>query len=92
MRQKLQQFISIVQKDPAVDTVVGFTGGGGQTTGGEVYFSLKPATPPPWSISTLTGSASGYAKSAAKRHRTSRRGRWCPENDLPPTNARLRTR
>src|SRR5262249_33763786 len=33
MRQKLQQFISIIQKDAAVDTVVGFTGGG-QTNGG----------------------------------------------------------
>jgi multidrug efflux pump len=41
MRQKLQQFISIVQKDPAVDTVVGFTGGG-QTNGGFVFLSLKP--------------------------------------------------
>jgi multidrug efflux pump len=41
MRQKLQQFISIVQKDPAVETVVGFTGGG-QTNGGFVFLSLKP--------------------------------------------------
>ncbi len=41
MRQKLQQFISIIQKDPAVDTVVGFTGGG-QTNGGFVFISLKP--------------------------------------------------
>jgi multidrug efflux pump len=41
MRQKLQQFVSIVQKDPAVDTVVGFTGGG-QTNGGFVFISLKP--------------------------------------------------
>jgi multidrug efflux pump len=43
MRQKLQQFISIIQKDPAVDTVVGFTGGG-QTNGGFVFMSLKPAS------------------------------------------------
>jgi multidrug efflux pump len=41
MRQKLQQFISIIQKDPAVDFVVGFTGGG-QTNGGFVFMSLKP--------------------------------------------------
>jgi len=41
MREKLQQFISIIQKDPAVDTVVGFTGGG-QTNGGFVFMSLKP--------------------------------------------------
>jgi len=41
MRQKLQQFVSIIGKDPAVDTVVGFTGGG-QTNGGFVFMSLKP--------------------------------------------------
>jgi multidrug efflux pump len=41
MRQKLQQFIEIIQKDPAVDVVVGFTGGG-QTNGGSVFISLKP--------------------------------------------------
>jgi multidrug efflux pump len=41
MRQKLQQFVSIVQKDPAVEMVVGFTGGG-QTNGGFVFLSLKP--------------------------------------------------
>ena len=41
MRQKLQQFISIIRRDPAVDTVVGFTGGG-QTNGGFVFMSLKP--------------------------------------------------
>ena len=41
MRQKLTQFIAIVQEDPAVDTVVGFTGGG-QTNGGFVFMSLKP--------------------------------------------------
>jgi multidrug efflux pump len=41
MRQKLQQFIDIIRKDPAVDTVVGFTGGG-QTNGGFVFMSLKP--------------------------------------------------
>jgi multidrug efflux pump len=41
MRQKLEQFVSIVQKDPAVETVVGFTGGG-QTNGGFVFLSLKP--------------------------------------------------
>ena len=41
MRQKLTQFVSIVQKDPAVDSVVGFTGGG-QTNAGFVFVSLKP--------------------------------------------------
>ena len=44
MRQKLEQFIAVVRQDPAVDTVVGFTGGlgGSQTNGGSVYISLKP--------------------------------------------------
>ncbi len=41
MRQKLTQFISIVKKDTAVQSVVGFTGGG-QTNSGFVFVSLKP--------------------------------------------------
>jgi multidrug efflux pump len=41
MRQKLTQFISIVRKDAAVASVVGFTGGG-QTNSGFVFVSLKP--------------------------------------------------
>ncbi|MGC1346533.1 MAG: efflux RND transporter permease subunit [Methyloceanibacter sp.] len=41
MQQKLTQFISIIRNDPAVDTVVGFTGGG-QTNSGNVYISLRP--------------------------------------------------
>jgi multidrug efflux pump len=41
MRQKLQRYVDIVRKDPAVDTVVGFTGGG-QTNGGNVFMALKP--------------------------------------------------
>jgi multidrug efflux pump len=46
MEVKLRQFISIIQADPAVDTVVGFTGGGsnggGQTNSGFCFVSLKP--------------------------------------------------
>jgi multidrug efflux pump len=41
MKQKLAQLQAIVQSDPAVDTVVGFTGGR-QTNGGFVFVSLKP--------------------------------------------------
>jgi multidrug efflux pump len=41
MRQKLTQFVTIVHNDPAVDTVVGFTGGG-QTNSGFMFVSLKP--------------------------------------------------
>ncbi len=44
MRQKLTQLINIVQKDPAIESVVGFVGGGGgsSTNSGSVYISLKP--------------------------------------------------
>jgi len=41
MQQKLTQFVSIIKKDPAVDTVVGFTGGG-QTNSGFMFMSLVP--------------------------------------------------
>jgi multidrug efflux pump len=41
MKQKLIQFVSILQQDPAVDTVVAFTGGG-QTNSGNAFISLKP--------------------------------------------------
>jgi multidrug efflux pump len=47
MQQKLTQFIDIVKSDPAVDIVVGFTGGSGPGPGaatntGTVFASLKP--------------------------------------------------
>ncbi len=48
MQQKLTQFVSIIKNDPAVDTVVGFTGGGSggasgrSTNSGNVYISLRP--------------------------------------------------
>ncbi len=47
MQQKLTQLSSIVQHDPAVQTVVGFTGAGGgggagTTNTGSVYVALKP--------------------------------------------------
>jgi multidrug efflux pump len=41
MKQKLTQLQGIVQADPAVDSVVGFTGGR-QTNSGFVFVSLKP--------------------------------------------------
>ncbi|MCP4559193.1 MAG: nodulation protein [Bosea sp.] len=41
MSGKLKSFIDIVRADPAVDTVVGFTGGG-QANSGFVFISLKP--------------------------------------------------
>ncbi|MDD5240960.1 MAG: multidrug efflux RND transporter permease subunit [Sulfuricella sp.] len=41
MRDKLAVFVDIVGKDPAVDSVVGFTGGG-QTNSGRMFIGLKP--------------------------------------------------
>jgi len=41
MQQKLAQFVSIIKKDPAVETVVAFTGGG-QTNSGFMFISLHP--------------------------------------------------
>jgi multidrug efflux pump len=52
MTQKLRQMIDIVQHDPAVESVVGFTGvgsggGGGQINTGSVFVALKPITQRP---------------------------------------------
>jgi multidrug efflux pump len=41
MQQKLAQFVTIIKQDPAIETVVGFTGGG-QTNSGFIFASLKP--------------------------------------------------
>src|SRR5579872_155011 len=41
MQKKLTQFITIIKSDPAVETAVGFTGGG-QTNSGFVFVSLRP--------------------------------------------------
>jgi len=44
MQRKIQNLVSIADKDPGVDTVIGFTGGGGGTTTntGRVFMALKP--------------------------------------------------
>jgi multidrug efflux pump len=42
MQSKLQQLVDIIRADPAVDTVVGFTGGG-RAGGGFMFINLKPA-------------------------------------------------
>jgi multidrug efflux pump len=41
MQEKLQQFVAIIKQDPAVETAVGFTGGG-QTNSGFVFATLRP--------------------------------------------------
>ncbi|MBS1229121.1 MAG: multidrug transporter [Proteobacteria bacterium] len=41
MRDKLSSFVDIVRQDPAVDSVIGFTGGGQRNTG-MMFVALKP--------------------------------------------------
>ena len=42
MRDKMSQFVNIVRKDPAVDTVVGFAGGNTTANTGRMFVTLKP--------------------------------------------------
>ncbi len=49
MQGKLKQLVDIIQKDPAVDTVVGFTGGS-RPGGGYLFITLKP-----WGVRTEKG-------------------------------------
>ncbi len=60
MTQKLRQMIAIVQADPAVDHVVGFTGAGsgggfGQLNTGSVFVSLKPIAERPGIDEVMAG-------------------------------------
>jgi multidrug efflux pump len=43
MQGKMRQIVDIIKRDPAVDTVVGFTGGG-RAGGGFMFINLKPAS------------------------------------------------
>ncbi len=43
MQEKLHQLVDIIRSDPAVDTVVGFTGGS-RAGGGFMFINLKPAS------------------------------------------------
>ena len=42
MSGKMEQFVKIMLKDPAVDTAVGFAGGGSATNQGRFFVMLKP--------------------------------------------------
>ncbi len=42
MSEKMRQYVGIVMKDPAVDTVVGFAGGGSPLNQGRFFMMLKP--------------------------------------------------
>ncbi|TFW26224.1 nodulation protein [Massilia arenosa] len=43
MQQKLKQLVNIIKRDPAVETVVGFTGGS-RAGGGFMFVTLKPVS------------------------------------------------
>ncbi len=42
MNSSLQQLEAVVKSDPAVENVIGFTGGNGATNAGSLYITLKP--------------------------------------------------
>src|SRR5579871_225983 len=44
MRNKMQQYVQIVLKDPAVNNAVGFSGGQGSSNSGRMFIVLKPAS------------------------------------------------
>ena len=42
IRQKMNDYVSIIMKDPAVETVTAFVGGGGTANTGRMFIMLKP--------------------------------------------------
>jgi multidrug efflux pump len=42
MNDSIQQIGRVIKNDPAVENVIGFTGGGGATNNGSLYIALKP--------------------------------------------------
>jgi multidrug efflux pump len=42
MNDSIQQLENVIKKDPAVQNVIGFTGGGGATNTGSIFIALKP--------------------------------------------------
>jgi hydrophobe/amphiphile efflux-1 (HAE1) family protein len=42
MKEKMTQFVTLVMKDPAVNTIVGFAGGNTSTNTGRMFITLKP--------------------------------------------------
>ena len=54
MEQKLSRFVNIIRHDPAVENIVGFTGGG-QTNSGFVFVTLKPLSERKISVMQVIG-------------------------------------
>jgi len=42
MNESIQELEHVIKQDPAVQNVIGFTGGGGATNSGFIYITLKP--------------------------------------------------
>jgi len=42
IRQKMNDYVAVIMKDPAVDTVTAFVGGGGTANTGRMFIMLKP--------------------------------------------------
>ncbi len=88
MREKFKQLQTIVQSDPAVASVVGFTGGR-QTNSGFVYVSLKPFSERKVTADDVVNSSARGARSGRGRASLHGRGvgsadRRAPEQrDLP---------
>ncbi len=64
MEQKLSHFVDIIRKDPAVDQIVGFTGGG-QTNSGFVFVVLKPLSERKVSVQQVIGRLRGKLNQVA---------------------------
>jgi multidrug efflux pump len=58
MREKLTTFVDIVRQDPAVESVVGFTGGG-QINSGQMFVALKPLAERHLSVDQVIGRLRG---------------------------------
>ena len=64
MEQKLTRFVDIIRKDPAVQNIVGFTGGG-QTNSGFVFVVLKPLSERKVSVFQVIGRLRGKLNQVA---------------------------
>src|SRR6266436_5480762 len=42
MKDSVQKIVDVIKKDPAVQNVMAFTGGGGATNSGNIFIALKP--------------------------------------------------
>ncbi|HWA14725.1 MAG TPA: multidrug efflux RND transporter permease subunit [Burkholderiales bacterium] len=58
MQKKLADFVAIVQKDPAVENVIGFTGGG-QRNSARMFIALKPLSERRMSVDQVIGRLRG---------------------------------